>query len=334
MDQAGGVHPPLCAWTRAHLGWRDLDGDEAYDPIDSAPYPPGNSFGTTMILENSEDPIVPGDRIVVRSASGAFVRSRAVSEDNPLQYDAGVLAWDGVNYKGQRAPIGTYSWYRDGVYGGSASLEVDEEGPTLANVAVVVNRPVNGSRALRFTMQDADTRGCNVRVNTYPALPPGQRSYLTRKVFDRFRLGGEEPIEFEIPMSEDGNYFLDLFVWDFGGGHGVEGHSRFLVGPTASTEAEGRLDGTVGGARPNPSGGMVQWSLIGVEKGAIRGARVFTAGGRLIRELQGGSVVEDESVIWWDGRDGVGRAVPAGKYFMEVTLRDGRRLARPVVVAR
>ncbi len=67
--------------------------------------------------------------------------------------------------------------------------------------------------------------------------------------------------------------------------------------------------------------------------------RIFDAAGRLVREIENGARVSGAGaaagarVITWDGRDGSGRTVPPGLYY----VRSGRGsggMGRAVVVVR
>jgi hypothetical protein len=62
---------------------------------------------------------------------------------------------------------------------------------------------------------------------------------------------------------------------------------------------------------------------------AVTRARVYSAAGRLVRALPTGDHKSGASVTW-DGRDSLGRAVPAGVYFVRVEARGGAAVERLV----
>jgi hypothetical protein len=58
---------------------------------------------------------------------------------------------------------------------------------------------------------------------------------------------------------------------------------------------------------------------------------LFDVAGRRLRRLEGGAVTASGTVFTWDGRDGRGRIVAAGRYFA-VTSGAGRHLRLPFQV--
>ncbi|MBK8233147.1 MAG: hypothetical protein IPK72_21830 [Candidatus Eisenbacteria bacterium] len=79
---------------------------------------------------------------------------------------------------------------------------------------------------------------------------------------------------------------------------------------------------------PNPSRGQTQIRLVGMP-GAIGSISIVDAGGRAVRSF--GSALDG---TWrWDGRDGDGRLVPSGVYWLRVTGATGASatLAEPIV---
>lgn len=79
---------------------------------------------------------------------------------------------------------------------------------------------------------------------------------------------------------------------------------------------------------PNPSRGQTLIRLAGMP-GAIGPISIVDAGGRAVRTF--GSTVD--GTLRWDGRDGDGRLVPSGVYWLRVTGASGAsaRLAEPIV---
>jgi len=59
---------------------------------------------------------------------------------------------------------------------------------------------------------------------------------------------------------------------------------------------------------------------------------VLDARGRAVRRLISGSLEAGERVAWWDGRDGRGRPLPAGAYFVQLRAAGEERSARIVIL--
>jgi flagellar hook assembly protein FlgD len=67
-------------------------------------------------------------------------------------------------------------------------------------------------------------------------------------------------------------------------------------------------------AGPNPFAGECRVLLAGAQGGSAR-VRVFDVRGRLVADLYGGQPGPREEIVW-DGRDGNGRKVSSGIYFI------------------
>jgi flagellar hook assembly protein FlgD len=59
---------------------------------------------------------------------------------------------------------------------------------------------------------------------------------------------------------------------------------------------------------------------------------IFDVAGRRVRALAAGPVQAGPQSLAWDGRDGAGRAVPTGIYFVRVTVAGQSETAKIVLV--
>ena len=71
----------------------------------------------------------------------------------------------------------------------------------------------------------------------------------------------------------------------------------------------------LGPAAPNPTRSGTALPLL-VGSGAETRIAIYAANGRLVRLLESGPLAPGRHVIGWDGRDGDGRAVASGAYFV------------------
>lgn len=83
---------------------------------------------------------------------------------------------------------------------------------------------------------------------------------------------------------------------------------------------------------PNPTTGPVRLAFTLPTRDAVR-LSVYDLGGRRVRELAGGVFGPGPHAVTWDGRDGDGRAAPAGLYFARLETRSGS-VSRRLVIAR
>jgi len=85
-------------------------------------------------------------------------------------------------------------------------------------------------------------------------------------------------------------------------------------------------------ARPNPFGGetVIPFAL---PRAGVAELAVFDVGGRLVRTLLDGPRASGTQAVRWDGRDGQGRSVASGVYFVRLRTEE-RSLSRAVVLAR
>jgi purple acid phosphatase-like protein/calcineurin-like phosphoesterase family protein/flagellar hook capping protein FlgD len=106
--------------------------------------------------------------------------------------------------------------------------------------------------------------------------------------------------------------------------------------PTAAGSAEGARDAaprlSLEHARPNPSVGGADFALTLDRDRSVRVA-VLDAQGRLVRALHHAAWAAGRHPIRWDGRDGAGRPVAAGLYFVTAESA-GRRATVRIVLLR
>lgn len=85
----------------------------------------------------------------------------------------------------------------------------------------------------------------------------------------------------------------------------------------------------LGASRPNPATTQARIPYSVAARGPVT-LRLLDVGGREVRTLVNGEVAAGSHEAIWDGRDGGGRAVPAGIYFYELSAA-GERLGRRMV---
>lgn len=98
----------------------------------------------------------------------------------------------------------------------------------------------------------------------------------------------------------------------------------------------GMGDGRLGPRRlqlatvPNPgAGGLTIQCVLPVS--TVATLEVYDASGRMVRRLHGGTLPAGETAVSWDGRDEVGRELPAGVYLGRIRTVDGVAATRIVM---
>jgi flagellar hook assembly protein FlgD len=83
---------------------------------------------------------------------------------------------------------------------------------------------------------------------------------------------------------------------------------------------------------PNPSPGS---ALLSIELAAASclEIQVYDASGRYVADISGGSFTAGSHELSWDGRDGDGRDLPAGIYFVSVKAEQDSEVLK-VILAR
>lgn len=108
------------------------------------------------------------------------------------------------------------------------------------------------------------------------------------------------------------------------------GGGQLTVTPVAGVGDAGAVAGLQLAAGPNPFSRAAEITFRLAEAVEAR-VRVFDARGRLLRELATAAGVVGAQRLEWDGRDGQGREVPSGIYFLRLEagpLTAARRLVR------
>jgi hypothetical protein len=124
-------------------------------------------------------------------------------------------------------------------------------------------------------------------------------------------------------------------------------HSRWLWAPdNAVTEADVRMSATTGieVAQAPPAAGYLGASVpnpftvateiaYAIPHAARLEVGVYDVSGRKVAILAQGTMPSGRHMVRWDGRDGAGRSLPAGVYFVRLDL-PGHEEARKIVLAR
>jgi hypothetical protein len=144
-----------------------------------------------------------------------------------------------------------------------------------------------------------------------------------------------------ISLSEGGIIFevtqAGSTVWEYSHGSNIPRSQRYWsdVGAVATKDVDGfaseDLLRSVSG-QPNPSRGSTRLCFELAEASHVE-LQIFDIAGRCVAELTRGEFAAGKHRLGWDGRDGEGRDVPAGIYFVRV--KAARETAvRKLVLAR
>jgi arabinogalactan endo-1,4-beta-galactosidase len=171
----------------------------------------------------------------------------------------------------------------------------------------------------------------------YPATPEGQLDYLTDLLGVVAETPGGlgtalyywEPAWISVPGGAP-NPHENLTVFDFDG-DALPGLAFPLSGVSAvgDSPAEGR--GTPAG-RPNPFREETEFFYSVPEGGTRVRIEVFDVSGRRVRILRNGRQSGGPHRGAWDGRDQVGRTLPAGVYFCRLAIGDGAETRKLVLL--
>ena len=100
-----------------------------------------------------------------------------------------------------------------------------------------------------------------------------------------------------------------------------------LVGPPHSTGS--RWLRTAGMAR---RGEVIEFAFSAPEPGVRAVVAIFSVDGRLVRRIESQAGAGGQGLILWDGRDGGGRAVSPGVYFVRADLLEAHATQRVVLM--
>ncbi|MGD8279359.1 MAG: hypothetical protein PVH00_15080 [Gemmatimonadota bacterium] len=103
------------------------------------------------------------------------------------------------------------------------------------------------------------------------------------------------------------------------------GGYTFELGTVSTPALAARLT-----AAPNPTRAGTTITIVGENDGVIR---IVDVAGREVRTLRASGLSTDRASVFWDGRDGGGRRVAGGVYFVTARVK-GRRLVYKTVIAR
>ena len=86
------------------------------------------------------------------------------------------------------------------------------------------------------------------------------------------------------------------------------------------------------GNQPNPFNPKTEIRFSSDAPGAWTALQIFTARGRLVREIHGGAYDAGTQLLTWDGRDDRGEALPSGVYLYQVLSDRGATSAKKAVI--
>ncbi len=318
----------LCPYTMGQIGWRDANGDGAYDPI--------NHFGLNRkaVLGTSGYTFSPGDWIYMQAVNGAFVKTIALSDWNcPPPY--GRFPWDGIDYKGDDCAIGQY-YYRRNNQGNmqAVNLGSDSTPPEICDLTVAAASEYPGPHLLSYRFRDPNVGTGLARARVRSSDIPTPEHIPV--VFDRYTngscLAGNPIIEQHFYLPRSGGWDLDFTCWD-GSGHSASSSLHFATSPVSGVSPGSVY---VPGLRlrpgvPNPARAAVTWEIQGDFGGGVD-LLVVGVDGRVVREWQERQVPPGRTSVVWDGQDQSGMNVPAGKYFLRARTAHGSTVLGEAVV--
>jgi predicted outer membrane repeat protein len=136
--------------------------------------------------------------------------------------------------------------------------------------------------------------------------------------------------------TEEGEFLLppDSPVFDLADSCGIVGADSSLCGSEAIGVIElvsGPLHTRLWPNWPNPFGSRTTIRFDVARQGALT-LRVYDVGGRLVRTLAEGWIPAAEHRVIWDGRDGQGRTVGAGVYFLRLSAPEVTETRKLVLI--
>jgi len=113
-------------------------------------------------------------------------------------------------------------------------------------------------------------------------------------------------------------YYYRVCAWDEFGGAVWQDGGTFETCERGDPDLPGS-SGLQLSIQPNPTFGSATLAY-GVTPGALVRARIYTATGRLVREISCTAAESGEGSLAWDGRDSVNRPVGSGVYLCELSV--------------
>lgn len=216
-------------------------------------------------------------------------------------------------------------WYIDDVtlLGAGSDNQTPPPPPLLApgNDAVVENPVILTVQNVEDPEGDPVTYG--FRIYGDPLLTQVAASV------DGLPAGEGSQTSWQAPTLADGAYWWRAFAAD-SGERGLLGETRrFEVHASSGVEASaiGQPQLLVLG----PGSGRVELQLS-LPQGADVAVNIYSAHGRLVRELHQGHIDAGSRNLTWDGRDGQGRQSASGVYLVRAHVGDAQLNARVVLI--
>jgi hypothetical protein len=184
-----------------------------------------------------------------------------------------------------------------------SGYSADNLAPAVPTGLAVQHVPGVGNRLAWDDPVDEDFRYFRVYRGTEPDFTPGPGSLVHATIATSWT---DAPV---------GPAFYKLTAVDFAGNESDPATLGQPVGLTApGAPAVFRLQL----AAPNPARGSARLRYDVPEPGGALELSVYDVTGRRVRALWNGSQAAGSHVVWWDGRDDQGHALPAGIYLVRM----------------
>jgi flagellar hook capping protein FlgD len=188
-----------------------------------------------------------------------------------------------------------------------------DSGYSVDNLPPAAPAPFTGAYLLSLTHlswgrnSEADLAGYRLYRGVTPGFVPSSATLIAEQPDTGY-------------VASPGSWYYKLTAIDI---HGNESPAS-LVSPTGTVAVPSSAPAELAFAlqSSNPSRGAASFRLA-LPRDARVNARLFDAGGRLVRTLADGVMPAGERALAWDGRDESGGDAPPGIYFVR-TIADGR----------